>query len=489
MHLWTEYEGNTLAGYPLGRLNRSEGRNAFFATTTTDGQPAMLRLTESHFDEGELVGRWRKVAAVPHPNLQAINHFGQTTFDGVRLACCLLELTDGSLANALREGVLSVEETKEIAEAVSGAVAALHGAGLVHEHIDATNVFAMGEVVKLRSDCCRECAGDFEADTHEAREALRQRDVHDFGLLLLRCLGLDWQGSSSSIRLPAPFDRIIPGALDGTLTAADIAEILQPPSPARIESAVQPAKPVAITPGSASSPAMAVERNFSSGSVGETSHNDSAAMDAGAVATERLSPKAHRASAKSLQRGTEGLRNRSGEQRGTQLLSEELKQRRRPMKLRGMSAKSYMAYGAAAAILGLAVWAGIGGNGHVNDEPHAAIVENKPETSQTIPTQPQLPKPSAIAEAAPTQSSFLASGERTSWHVIAYTYKYEQQAQAQVMKLQQRYVNLHPQVFTPTGHAPYFVALGNASDSATAIDLRNRARQVGLPRDTYARNF
>ena len=56
-------------------------------------------------------------------------------------------------------------------------------------------------------------------------------------------------------------------------------------------------------------------------------------------------------------------------------------------------------------------------------------------------------------------------------------------------KLQRKYVSLHPQVFTPTGHAPYFVALGNPSNETTAMDLRNRARQVGLPRDTYARNF
>ncbi|MGO4213650.1 hypothetical protein AB4043_22855, partial [Terriglobus sp. YAF25] len=91
MHLWTDYEGNTLAGYPIGRLNRSEGRNAFFTTATPDGQRALLRLTEAHFDESELIGRWRRIAAVSHSNLQAIKRAGQTTFDGLSLACCLLE--------------------------------------------------------------------------------------------------------------------------------------------------------------------------------------------------------------------------------------------------------------------------------------------------------------------------------------------------------------------------------------------------------------
>ena len=87
------------------------------------------------------------------------------------------------------------------------------------------------------------------------------------------------------------------------------------------------------------------------------------------------------------------------------------------------------------------------------------------------------------------QPSLVASGVQAGWRVIAYTYNYEQQAQAKAEQLQRKYVALQPQVFSPTGHAPYFVALGGPSDPATALALRNRARQAGLPRDTYARNF
>ncbi|MEK6399002.1 MAG: hypothetical protein V4734_13010, partial [Terriglobus sp.] len=227
MHLWTEYEGNVLAGYPIDRLQRSEGRSAFFTTTTPDGKPALLRLTESHFDESELVGRWHKIAAVTHPHLQAIQHSGQITYDGVPLACCLLEPIDASLADVLRDRPLTLDETKEVAEAVAGALAALHAADLIHEHVDASNVYAHDESVKLRSDCVRECTGDFEADTPQAREALRKHDVRDLGLLLLRCLALEWQGPSV-MKLPRPMDRVIPGALDGKLTAQCVLEILKP---------------------------------------------------------------------------------------------------------------------------------------------------------------------------------------------------------------------------------------------------------------------
>ena len=516
MHLWTEYEGNTLAGYPIGRLNRSEGRNAFFTTTTPDGQRALLRLTEAHFDESELIGRWRRIAAVSHPNLQAIKRAGQTTFDGLSLACCLLEPTDSCLSDALREQVLSLDDTKEVAEAVSGALAALHAAGLIHEHVDATNVFASGEVIKLRSDCCRDCVGDFEADTPEAREALRQRDVHDLGLLLLRCLGLDGQAHTST-RFPKPFDRIIPGALNGTLRSEDIVGILQPPKQTPIVPSVQQAPTAVTAPAMVASTTKDAEPTIShrvaspstqaSSSIQTSSsiqdepvlaHNRLPVTEAGLDSDTTASPKSGGGWMGSrLQMGLDGLLEQSRQHLGTESIGAGLMRRLRPMRPRPISRKAYIASGAAAALLGVLIWAA-GGSKHEDkvQEQHATIIEGKPATSQfaqvaaqATPAQQPSPKPAAHSEVNATQNSLLASGERAGWHVIAYTYRYEQQAQAQVMKLQRKYVSLHPQVFTPTGHAPYFVALGNPSNETTAMDLRNRARQVGLPRDTYARNF
>jgi hypothetical protein len=468
MHLWTEYEGTTLAGYPLHRLHRSEGRNAFFLTTKPDGQPAILRLTEAHFDETELVGRWTKTAAVVHPNLQAILHIGRTTYDNVPLAFCLIEPTDDSLSDVLRERALSSTETKEVAEAVAGALAALHAAGLVHEHIDATNVFAMGETVKLRSDCARECTGDFEADTPEAREALRQADVRDFGLLLLRCLTVDWQGSIS-MPLPSPFDRIIPRLLDGTLTAEGLVAILRPV-------VVAPLPTPAIVPSPASSPA--------SGAVLST--QGPAASDAGSVTQSPVyagmpKPSTYAASTVAEKRNSVGS------------LGEGILHRVRPMNSRPVSRKTWIASGTAAAMLGLILWNTARDTKPPVAESHTVSAED------AAPKQPigaiktsavqTAAKPSAITDRHASQDSLVASGVQAGWHVIAYTYNYEQQAQAKAEQLRRRYVGLQPQVFSPTGHAPYFVALGGPSDSVRAMAIRNRARQAGLPRDTYARNF
>ena len=482
MHLWTEYEGNTLAGYPLGPLYRSEGRSAFFVTTTAEGQPALLRLTEAHFDEAELIGRWQKIAEVSHPNLQTISHFGRTNFDEVPLACCLVEATDGSLADVLRERVLSVAETKEVAEAVGGALAALHAAGLVHEHVDATNVFAVGETVKLRSDCARECVGDFEADTPEARTALRQTDVRDLGLLLLRCLTVDWQGTVP-MPLPSPFDRLVPKLLDGKLSAEELVTTLTPPPirprpvpAAQVVAAGAGVAPVPAVPVAGAAPSVPQIR----GTGAVPSYAQAAGTSAAAAKPRAEDP---------FDVGLGSLRNVPPEAstipgvvRGSQGLT--------PFKPRPISTKAWIASGAAAAMLALVLWNTVGGTKHTATESAAAASVPEKVAATAAPTQPvKRAKPSAIPEMRTSQSSLLSSGVTAGWHVIAYTYNYEQRAQAKPAQLKRKYVSLEPQVFTPTGHAPYFVALGGSSDAARAMALRNRARQVGLPRDTYARNF
>lgn len=475
MHLWTEYEGNVLAGYPIDRLQRSEGRSAFFTTTTPDGKPALLRLTESHFDESELIGRWHKIAAVTHPHLQAIQHSGQITYDGVPLACCLLEPIDASLADVLRDRPLTVDETKEVAEAVAGALAALHDADLIHEHLDASNVYAHGEVVKLRSDCVRECVGDFEADTPEARDALCKRDVRDLGLLLLRCLALEWQGPAA-MKLPRPLDRIIPGALDGTLTAQGVMDILKPTPVAA------PATSAAGTEASA----IKDTANSPDAVLDALAHRDPSPKPATTTPAPLLEPpRAKPAAIKAddpFDVGLGSLRNEPRYQAGMESVASGVMKRLRPMTAKPVSTRTYAVIGGLAALLTIVLWITLGSSKSTPDTTQAA----------TTPAQAQpavAPAAPAPASKAADNNSFLSSTTQAGWHVIAYTYNHEQQAQAKVMQLQQRYVKLQPQVFSPTGHAPYFVALGGPLDSSSAFALRNRARQSGLPRDTYARNF
>jgi hypothetical protein len=493
LHLWTEYEGNTIAGkYTLGPLQRSEGRNGFFLTEHA-GKPATLRLTEALNDEDMLFTRWQSAttAAASQPSLLPILDFGRTALEGVPLAWALIERSDGSLSDALRERALTIEETKEVAVAVACALSALHSAGLVHEHVDVSNVVAVGETVKLRSDCVRECVGEFENDTLEAREALRQRDIHDFGLMLVRCLPIEQARGDS--RLPAPFDRIVPGALNGALSLSEILVTL---------TGVRPAAPVAAAISGVPS-AVAGLSGAASG-VSGTVPGVSAVAQTLSAEPARPQFRPRKSSSAALPRLSTLPPAQPAAARpdlhivtGPPLATERAAVDRRSLKtitgktfdrvLARVTVKGagpYWAGGAiAAALLGIVMWNT--GGPRATPAPY-----DKPKARAQATAAPvAVPTAHAVPAAKPSASESLMASMEPGWHVIAYTYNYEKQARAKAVDLQKKYIALQPHVFTPTGHAPYFVALGNGLGQTDATALLHQARRAGLPSDTYIKAF
>ena len=73
--------------------------------------------------------------------------------------------------------------------------------------------------------------------------------------------------------------------------------------------------------------------------------------------------------------------------------------------------------------------------------------------------------------------------------MVAYTYLYESAAQRKATELAAQYPKLEPQVFSPTGHAPFLVTLGGGTNRQEAFAKRDAARAAGMPSDTYAMNF
>ena len=73
--------------------------------------------------------------------------------------------------------------------------------------------------------------------------------------------------------------------------------------------------------------------------------------------------------------------------------------------------------------------------------------------------------------------------------MVAYTFNREDQAQQKADSLAKRDPSLNPQVFSPSGHAPYLVTLGGPMTREQAEAFKQKARGAGLPRDTYAQNY
>lgn len=152
--LWTDLEGRELAGgWRLRRLMRPEGRNAWFDATGADGKPAILSLTETLNDEEELLARLRAAAAIHNANVVAVRDARLVWMNDTPVVLAAMEATEENLAEVLRERALEAAEARLLLTALLNGLAAIHARRLVHGRMEAGSVLAVGDTVKLRSDC------------------------------------------------------------------------------------------------------------------------------------------------------------------------------------------------------------------------------------------------------------------------------------------------------------------------------------------------
>ena len=442
MDLWNEYEGRSIAGlFPLERLIRPEGRSAFFITSSA-GASTVIRLIESHFDEDEILARWTNVSNLHQPNLLTLTRFGQAMMDETSLVYAVMEPTEADLSQILCERPLTITETRQVASSLISALQALHSKGFVHEHVQPANVLAVGEVVKLRSDCIREAPEGSEGD------AARARDIQDLATLLLYSLTQQRSQNMSGVGpgLPAPFRELVANGTSGRWGLEQMAEALEATTPQ-----ISPD----LVSASASSPVNVVI------------------------------PDLHR---KPVSAATSQVPTRSHETRKTEVGStlqdypKTLGRVRVPVRQQSVSSRFMLI----AAVLLVLVVSG------AYALLHRKSASASMQSAQTLPSRLSV-APSAGPAPAATQPVVAAPVEhiatRESWRVVAYTYNRQDQAAAKARTLDLRYGSLHPAVFSPTGRAPFLVTLGGALSRDDAFALRDRLRRRGLPRDLYAQNY
>ncbi len=162
MMLWGDFEGRKLEDrWLLGRLVRPEGRRAWFEAIGPDGMPVMLSITEALNDEDDLIERLRAAEKIHHPNVVAIRESAISHLDDVPVVVAEMELTDENLSDVLRDRVLTPAEGRQVLDAMLAALGAMHAHGLVHKHVEAASVVAIGETIKLRSDCLQMVGSGF----------------------------------------------------------------------------------------------------------------------------------------------------------------------------------------------------------------------------------------------------------------------------------------------------------------------------------------
>lgn len=471
MRLWTEYEGETIDGaFPLKRLLLPEGRSAFFSTANGKGDPALLRLIECHFDEDEIIARWRCIEALSHPNFLKLERFGQIELDGGPGVYALFEKADANLAEVLAQDRLSVKDTAQLAASLVAALEMLHTHGFVHEHVAAQNIFAVGEIVKLRSDCIREAP-----EGHAGADA-KQRDVRDMAIVVLQAL-TQAVDAERAMGLPAPFDKIVRNGMSG---AWGLAEIRLALGIGQRSSPVTPKPdPVASAPRPAS-PKPASEPVVAAGAVPKAASApaEPTAAKAPVAAPQASAPAAKPPQAKPKENGE--WRDNVVRSRMRQQLWEDTP--RRAFELSAIPGAKWA--GVAGMVVILCVMAGwlVAHESH-----HAAPAATVQAANRTAPAQP-VPAPMRSTQSSQPASARAGQG-RIDWRVIAYTYNHRDQAQKKAATLAKVHADLRPAVFTPTGRAPYLVTLGGVMSRDAAFAFARKVRGRGLPRDTYAQNY
>jgi len=448
MQLWTDYEGVTIDGaFLLKKLLMPEGRSAFYSTAGTTGEPTVLRLIECHFDEEEILARWRCVEALNHPNFLKFERFGQTEIDGRPVVYAVLEKVDTNLAEVLDQGHLSVEDVVQLASSLVAALDVLHTHGFIHEHIEPRNIFALSSVVKLRSDCIR------EAPEGEEGRAAKQRDVRDLATVLLQAL--TQQASVEGIpdsALPPPFGQIIRNGLDGTWGLENIKATL-----GRQFGSNQPTAPKSENAAPATT---AVAEQKVPNATPKQSMQPEAQLPLPLLKEDRNAGSA-RATAR---------KDTWGEEQSFSLNSR------------------WLGIGLVAVLLLLSLW-GLAYVWNAHQHPAQQAAAASQPAAQSAEQTAASPAPKPVTADLPPASLPISAGSRAGWRVITFTYNRSTDAEKKVSALARSHPELEPAVFSPSGHAPYLVSIGGVMDRDAAYALAHRSRSLGLPHDTFAQNY
>jgi hypothetical protein len=506
MMLWTDLEGREVMGrWRLGRLVRPEGRTAWFEATGANGEALMLSITETLNDDEDLLERLRAAAAIRHPNVVEVRDALAADLDDGPVVIAAMEATEENLGDVLRERVLSVGEAQAVLEALVQGMAAIHERGLVHGRMEPASVVAIGERIKLRSDCL--LIGD------EGFAAAAGENVRDVARIVTQAVTRRVPSSEYDAVLqlfPEPMARALRRALSGNAKIEEIAalagvRLVAATAAKPEEKAAVPLRPMIVEPRPAAQAQAAVEEAGQKDSLQGGSAGTLASAPAPADTTRRSEPvvsagqagdatpgaektaswlSAMPADAGAAEKplragpvlldGSEPTTRREAERIVVEDEAQPWKQRRSAPWVLGAAALIVLA--TVGALLGLFHHGKPAGG--TQSAPAAAVSAARTRAPQAA--APAVPRPAAGAAAVATTPG---------WRVVAYTYNHEAQAEHKAQTIAQRYPQLSPGVFAPHGRAPYLVTLGGVMSRGDAIAFRERAVRMGLPRDTYAQNY
>ncbi|MGA8161752.1 MAG: SPOR domain-containing protein [Acidobacteriaceae bacterium] len=481
--LWTDLEGRELNGrWQLNRLVRPEGRTAWFEATGPDGKPAMLSITETLNDEEDLLERLWAVGQIRHPNVVAIREATVAHVDDTPLVIAVMEPTEENLADVLTERPLNAAEARQVLDALVAGLGAMHARGLVHGRVEAGSVLAMGETIKVRSDCVH-LAG---SGTMSAAE-----DVRSAGRVVTQAMTRRLpSGENDPVLqlLPEPMARAVRRALSGNASASEVAAL----AGTRLEVISERREEIRIDPVSKTAPKMAApdgvipkpQAPVPSKSAAEGMLPADRDLPRG---TEKPEPAMKAEARASTVRRVLPMRPMDVRPETLPLFDEEIATLPPSTRLMEEDEPEWGRWPTAPYIIISAVALILVTAFTLYGILHRRAAAPKAPATPTVVVE--RPAASAKAGATPAKASAAVMAPAgAGWRVIAYTYVRREEAEKKAAELARQYPELKAAEFSPRA-GRYLVSLGGDMSRSEAITLRAKALAMGLPTDTYARNY
>ena len=266
--MWKQWAGRTVDGkFPLEVYLGGSDHSAVFLTTEASGsagagKAAIKLIAANSSGSDKQLAQWKGTRGLSHANLIRIFDAGRCLLDDTSLLYVVEEYAEENLSQILPERALTAEEAGGMLPPLLGALQFVHDKGLAHGRIRPSNIFAVGDEVKLASDTLvvPGQASRGASDAYDAPEAATGRisaagDVWQLGMTLVEVMtqrlpAWDRAGSAAPqlpMAVPGPFRDIAMRCLrlnpDKRCTVTDIARQLEPGR--SVSSVSQPALPEA----------------------------------------------------------------------------------------------------------------------------------------------------------------------------------------------------------------------------------------------------
>jgi outer membrane biosynthesis protein TonB len=220
IEIWTKWESQIVNGlFPLRRFLGRSNHSVVFLSEYAGQNPceAAIKLVPADPASADAqLWRWKRIAALSHPNLIRILDTGRCTLGGHPFLFVVTEYAEQTLAQLLTHRPLTGDEAREMLIPALAALGYLHRNHFVQAQFKPSNILVVKDQLKLASDTIRAAGGRWasgaEPSVYDPPEAQTGAldpagDVWGLGVTLVEALTQtlpEWpHARSDAVSLPA----------------------------------------------------------------------------------------------------------------------------------------------------------------------------------------------------------------------------------------------------------------------------------------------